>query len=342
MSGPAETPPRVSVVIVSWNTRELLRACLESLAAGGDELEVIVVDNGSADGSDAMVRERFPAVRLVVNETNRGFGKAVNQGFAASRAEYVLLLNSDTRVGEDAIPTCARFLDEHGDVAVVGCRLRYDDGRIQSSCFRFPSLLGSLLKSLYLSQLFPESGFLNWDRYGHREWDTPRQVDCVMGSFFLIRRTAVRDTPLLDEGYYMYGEETDLCYRMKRAGWKTMFLPDVEVVHHHGGSSTKTARLAAWSAAAVHRGNLRFVYKWRGPAAGWAANALVAAGIAVRAPAWLALDLVQGWRDGKLSARRILKARCLGFHLSALFRPHRLGESWRGPEAEGAVGASQG
>ncbi len=327
--------PWVSVVIVNWNTRELLAACLESLGAAGEGIEVIVVDNASSDGSAAMVRERFPAVRLLCNESNLGFGRAVNQGYAAARADYVLLLNSDTRVEANAIRASVGFLEEQRDTAVVGCRLRYADGRVQSSCFRFPSVFGSVLTSFYLSQLFRGSYLLDWNRYGHRSWETAREVDCVMGSFFMIRRAAITEEPLLDEGYYMYAEETDLCYRLKRAGWKTMFFPGAEIVHHHGGSA-KTPRLAAWAAFANHRGELRFLYKWRGWISGWAANAVVAAGIALRTPGWLVLDLIQATRERDLAARRLLKAKSLRFHLAALLRPRLLDENWAGPDAAGS------
>jgi len=326
---------RVSVVIVNWNTRVLLQDCLERLEADRKECEVIVVDNGSRDGSAAMVRDRFPDVQLLDNESNLGYGRAVNQAYAAARGDYVLLLNSDTRVSEGAISFCARYFDEHDDVGIVGCRLRFADGRVQSSCFRFPGVFGLFLTSFYISQLFRRSYLLNWDRYGYRDWPEPRQVDCVMGSFFMIRRRAVDQEPLLDEGYYMYGEETDLCYRLKQRGWRTMFLPGAEIVHHHGGS-TKTPRLAAWATHANNRGILRFIHKWRGSRAGWVANAIVTTGILARAPGWVALDLLQGLRENDFAPRRMLKAKCLRFHLAALLRPGLLDTTWKGPDAVGS------
>ncbi len=313
--------PRLTIVIVSWNTRELLRACLASLerAPQPAEREVIVVDNGSRDGTPRMVREEFPGVLLLVNELNEGFARAVNRGARRARGRYLLLLNSDTEIVGDALSACARYLDGHPEAAAVGCRLLYPDGRRQSSCFRFPNLRGLLLQALYLPRLFPHHPVWNFGRYGQARWSEPRRVDCVMGSFLMLRAGAVAGEPLLDEGYFLYAEEADLCYRLALRGGATVYLPGAEIVHRHGGSSRA---VPVWAAHASRRGTLRFFYKWRGPGIAWLANALMLAEVLPRAAAAAVLH------RGERAARR----RALAFHLRALVRPRLLAGPWEPPE----------
>jgi len=320
----------ISVVIVTWNTRELLRACLASLTADAESgvCEVIVVDNASEDGTPEMVRRDFPFVILIANRDNVGFGRATNQGFARARGDYVLMLNSDTTVSERALPDTAAFLDEHPDVAVAGCRLVFPDGTEQNSCFRFPSLFAVLMSATYLAQLFPGSPFFNRDRYGSAVWDDVRDVDCVMGSYMMIRRRAVIEIPLLDEGYFMYGEELDLAYRLESAGWRVAYYPGVTVVHHQGGS-TRAPNVVAWAYEAQHRAILRFLLKWRGMPIAYVANLIMLAGLLPRAFGWLASDLAASFFAGegfRLASSR--KLRALGFHVGAALRPALLRDSW--------------
>jgi len=320
--------PRVCVGIVNWNTRELLTQCLDSLMPDCEAgvVEVVVVDNSSSDGSADHVAAAYPAVRLIRNPQNAGFTRAVNQAFDAADAEYFLMRNGDARVTPGAIRHCIEYLDVQGDVAAVGCRITYPDGRPQSSCFRFPSPWGVVLTTAWLSQAFPDSAVRNWGRYGRRDWEAPRDVDCVMGSFLLLRRTAIGGPVLLDGGFWMYGEEADLCFRLQRAGWRVVYLPDAGIVHHHG-ASTRDAERAAWGYAARQRAILRFIRKWRGDVAGWLANLVMALGMLPRAAGWWRADAASRFRAGKHSGRH-LRARVLGFHLAACVRPSRLGTSW--------------
>lgn len=323
--------PRISVVIVNWNTRQLLSNCLSSLRPDMNTglCEVIVVDNGSADGSPDMVERDFPAVRLVRNPTNRGFTAATNQGFEVSRGEYVLMLNSDTEVGEHALRDSAAHLDSHADVAIVGCRLTYPDGRPQNSCFREPSLRAIVYRSIYLEQLFPRSPVFNFDRYGLSPFAETREVECVMGSYMLIRRSALEPGPLLDEGYFMYAEEADLCHRVRAAGWKVVFHPGSVVAHHHAASSGADPTVAAWSYGARQRALLRFLHKWRGPFVAWLANLVVLIGLIPRSLAWLAQDAAAAVREGRApTANELVKARSAGFHLAAMLRPALFDASW--------------
>ena len=323
------------MIIVNWNTRDLLKRCLDSVAVSqdGELYEVIVVDNGSVDDSWEMVRDRFPWVRLVRNEETLGFARATNQGFRLARGKYVLMLNSDTSASLDALRKCAHYLDEHTDVAVVGCQVTFPDGSPQSSCFRFPSIRGVVLTSTYLSQIFRKSPCLNWDRYGCRRWTTPQEVDCVMGGFMMVRVGAIARGSFLNEGYFMYGEEVDLCYSLKKRGWKVVFYPDAQIVHDHGGSS-KTPELEAWAYTAKRRAIIRFLKKWRGASAAYLGNTILLLGLFPRSVVWFLQDAVETlvrWK--KPLFRRTLKARAFRFHLAALVVPGFTERNWQGPDA---------
>lgn len=330
--------PKTSVVIVNWNTRELLRNCLCSLM--GDlraaRCEIIVVDNGSSDGSAAMVAEEFETVRLIQNADNRGFTAATNQGFAVATGEFVLLLNSDTEVAEAALRDSLAFMEASPGVGILGCRVDYPSGAPQSSCFRFPSLRAALLQALYLEQLFKHSKLFNWDRYGYDPFTETREVDCVMGSFMLVRVAAVVEEPLLDEGYFMYAEEADLCYRLKSAGWKVAFYPDARVAHHHMASSAGNPRTAAWAYQAKQRGTLRFLWKWRRLPVGYLANLVTLLGLVPRSIVWLLADVAAAVRERRaFRLARSFKAGAVRFHLAAACRPSLFGSSWAPVESVG-------
>ncbi|MFC1676100.1 glycosyltransferase family 2 protein [Planctomycetota bacterium] len=319
--------PEVSIVIVNFNTRRMLKNCLESIYKQTDRtsVEIIVVDNDSNDGSSQMVRDEFADVKLIANRTNAGFARANDQGFEISTAPYVLMLNSDTIVEDRAIEKTIAFADKHADAAAVGCKMLYGDRSFQNSCFRFPSPLGILLNCLYLSQTFKNNYILNWDRYGCRDWPTFRQVDCVMGSFILLRREALEQVGSLDTDYFVYGEETDLCYRLKKAGWKVLYYPDTHIIHFQGGSQ-KDSRDLSWSYAATRRANLLFLTKWRHPAVSYICNAMMAVFSLPRVLAWAFMDVI-----GKFKMTRkhhLRKAASIYFHFRALFRPTMLGQRW--------------
>lgn len=326
--------PEVSVLIVNWNTREMLAECLSSLerAEPPGVLETIVVDNGSSDGSAEMVRERFPDVTLVENDGNVGFAAAVNQADAASTAPVRLLLNSDTIVPPGVITGCRDHLLSNPGVAGVGCRLKNPDGSHQSSVFRFPSLRGSFFTASYLSRIFPRHPVLNWDRYGFGEWTEVRTAEVVMGSFLLLRRDVVPlDEPLLDEGYFMYGEETDLCRRIVAMGERIEFHPGFEIVHVHGGSSRTPAQLA-WAEESKRRAQLRFIHHWRPKWVAWLANLVLLVGLAPRWATWASLDAADRLR-GRPSQRRRLRAGAARFHRRALTDLSVLDEPWGPPPA---------
>jgi GT2 family glycosyltransferase len=331
--GAPSCKPLVSVLLVNWNTKDLLQRCLTSLTALDEavELEVIVVDNGSSDGSVAMLRDEFPDVLRVENEQNLGFTRATNQAYDLSSGDLVLMLNSDTVVASGTIRSSREYLEAHPTVGAVGCQLRNEDGTDQSTCFRFPSLLGLFMTSTRLAQTFPDHRILNWDRYGGRRWSGPHQVDVVMGCFLLVRRRAVSTPTLLDDSYFMYAEETDLCWRLRDGGWKVVFLPQLSIAHV-GGASSKTMAQLAWSDEAKKRGILRFLRTRRGPAVAWTANVIMLAGMLPRVLGWVLLDVRQTLRDRRPRRVHILRARGLRMHIGILLRPERVLDPWGGPE----------
>ncbi len=226
--------PVLSVIIVSWNVRDYLRACLASLfsCAEGIEYEVIVVDNCSSDCSADMVAAEFTQVTLVRSAENVGFARATNLGYEKARGEYILLLNPDTVVKPGAIAAVLEFMQKEPSAGVAGCRIVGADGHVQKSVFPFPTVGRNLAQTFFLDRLlFPDRKPRFY--YGHE----PKRVDCVGGAFMMVRRAALKSGPLLNPDYFMYAEEKDLCLRLKRAGWSTWFVPKGEIVHY-GGKST--------------------------------------------------------------------------------------------------------
>ena len=234
-----EASPTVSVVVVSYNVRDLLRDCLASvqMAAAGVPLDAWVVDNASTDGSVAMVRATFPAIHVVANRANVGFAAANNQAIRTSQGRYVLLLNCDAALRDGALATLCRYLDEHPDVAVVGPALVNADGSRQSSRRRAPRPATGFVESTQLQQWRPRWWLT--DRYyiADRPDDVAQEVDWLTGACLLVRRAAIGEVGLLDEGFHMYSEELEWCLRFGRVGWRIVYLPSAQVVHHHGQSS---------------------------------------------------------------------------------------------------------
>jgi GT2 family glycosyltransferase len=257
----------VSVIIVNWNTCDLLRQCLRSVGAQTSSScsEIIVVDNASSDGSAAMVRGEFPKVTLLVNEENRGFAAANNQGMSLAKGRYILLLNSDTIILDRAIEKTVAFADEHPDTAVTGCRVLNPDLTLQNSCFMFPSILNWFLFSSYLYRIFPKSRFFGREYMTWWSRNDSREVDVVTGCYMLVRKKAVDEVGYMDEQFFMYAEETDWCYRFKAEGWKNRFTSDAEIIHIGGASAI---RLGAARARVTNRSFVRYMFKhWSRPRA---------------------------------------------------------------------------
>ena len=228
--------PQLSVIIVSYNTRDMTLKCLRTLFDNVGEVstEVWVVDNASRDGSVEAIRQEFPDVHVIANEGNAGFGEANNQAMGQARGEWFLLLNSDAFVHAGAIPTLIEYSKAHPEVAVVGPKLLNKDGSLQRSCFRFPSPGHAWRENLWISSLVPTSS--RWSDLRRWSHDEERQVDFVIGACLLLRREVFEQVGGFDERFWMYSEETDWQQRMARKGWKAMFVPQA-VVTHLGGAS---------------------------------------------------------------------------------------------------------
>ncbi|RME31146.1 MAG: glycosyltransferase family 2 protein [Thermoflexia bacterium] len=228
----------LSILIVNWNVRDLLRRCLYSILANQSpgQLEIIVVDNGSADGSVEMVRTEFPQVHLIANPDNRGFPAANNQGLAIAQGRYILLLNPDTEVVGNALETMVAFADAYPDVGIVGPQLLNPDGTIQSSRRRFPTLATAIFESTWLQPCAPRRLLAHYYVLDRPD-DEVQDVDWVTGAALMARREAVDQVGPLDEGFFMYSEELDWCRRFRDAGWRVVYLPAAQVVHYGGKSS---------------------------------------------------------------------------------------------------------
>jgi N-acetylglucosaminyl-diphospho-decaprenol L-rhamnosyltransferase len=253
----------LSVVIVNWNVRDLLRRCLASIlpsAAGDTDPQIIVVDNASTDGSVEMIRTEFPQVTLIANSVNQGFAKGNNQGIAATEGRYVMLLNADTEVLDNALITLTEFLDARPDVGLVGPQLLYADGQVQSSRRRFPTLATLFFESTWLAWLAPRSLL---DRYYVLDQpnDVTLDVDWVMGAAMLTRREVLQQIGGLDEGFFMYSEELDWCRRIKAAGWRVVYHPAAQIIHHEGKSSEQAVPARHIN---FQRSKIRYTGKYHG------------------------------------------------------------------------------
>lgn len=246
--------PEISTIIVNYNTRQLLRNCLASILTGESrKIEVIVVDNHSSDSSATMVRTEFPDVQLIENSRNLGFAKANNQAIRQASGKYVLLLNSDTVVQQEAIGTMAEYMDSEPDAGAVACRLLDANGAIQASIGRQsgPGLMRQILRLSGISRLIRGERMRRFLRryLGFAIGSTVRsyldpyvtntalEVESISGACLMLRRQAIDQVGLLDENFFMYLEDLDYCLRLRNAGWKLYYLPTVQIVHLIGQSS---------------------------------------------------------------------------------------------------------
>lgn len=234
----------IAVIIVNWNAREDLRACLLSLSADPKphlDYEVWVVDNASADGSAAIVAAEFPSVHLRANADNLGFSKANNQAIALTNSRYVFLLNSDASIHPGALDTLAAYADSHPNAAILGPKVLNPDGTVQYSCRRFPSLGAGFFRNTYLGRLFPNNRFARDYLMTDFDHACNMPVDWVSGCAMLIRRTAIEKIGALDERFYMYCEDVDICQRVWDAHMEVIYVPEAVVTHAIGRSSDKNA-----------------------------------------------------------------------------------------------------
>jgi hypothetical protein len=223
----------LSIIIVNWNTREPLLNCLASVFqySGGLTFEVIVVDNGSQDGSTVAVSKKYPQVKVIANSSNLGFARANNQALTSTADRYCLLLNSDTELTSGALQGMVEFMENNPRVGIAGAKFLNKDGSMQNSFDNIPTLTTEILNKSLLRALFPR-------KYPSKKSPitAPLEVESVIGACMLIRREALDEVGLLDEDYFLFLEETDLCFRMRKTGWKVLYLPQVQVYHLQGES----------------------------------------------------------------------------------------------------------
>jgi len=293
----------VSIIIVNWNTHDLLADCLNSVAAtSGDlDLEIVVVDNASTDGSQAMVRQRFPHVRLIANAENVGFARANNQGLAACQGRYALLLNSDALLTTHALQAMLDLAESKPRAGMIGAHLRNRDGSFQASHSPFPNLWQEFLILSGLGRLL----YGRWyPSRGPEESRGPQVVDYVEGACLLVRRAAFEQVGGLDEGYFMFSEEVDWCYAMREKGWQVWYQPAARVIHLGGGSSRNRRPQREGD---LYRSRIRFVRKHYGATAAWLLKAQIVGFTAIKSMGHGLLRLVSGGRYGRqvVSLRRL-------------------------------------
>ncbi len=233
---------RLSVIIVNYNVKYFLEQALHAVrkACHNLDTEVIVVDNNSVDGSAAMVRQKFPEVTLIANTENLGFSKANNQAIQRSAGEYILLLNPDTVVEEDTFEKTVRFMDDHPDAGALGVKMLDGKGNFLPESKRaFPSPDVAFYKIFGLSALFPKSKTFGKYHLGHLPEDQVHPVDVLAGAFMLIRKSVLDKIGLLDESFFMYGEDIDLSYRIIQAGYVNYYFPETRIIHYKGESTKK-------------------------------------------------------------------------------------------------------
>lgn len=232
------TGARVAPVIINYNTREDLRRCLVTMEERLGRLPAVVVDNGSSDGSQRMVREEFPWVRLVENPGNRGYAAACNLGIRSTDRPYVLVLNSDVEFVEGGLEVLLDYLDRHPRVGALGPRVLNSDGTRQMSCRRFPSMLENVVHG-FLGEIWPDNPLTRSYQMKDLEDGGPREVDWVSGAAMLLRREAAEEVGGFDETYFMYVEDVDLCWRLRAAGYGVVYHPGFSLVHHIGRASSQ-------------------------------------------------------------------------------------------------------
>jgi len=225
----------LSVVILNYNTRDLTRTCLITLrnADMGDfRMEVIVCDNGSEDGSTDMIRREFPWVTLIDNKKNLGFAAGNNPGIRKSRGRYILLLNTDTEVPQNTLSRMIAFMEETPQAGAATCKVELPDGSLDWACHRgFPTPWVAFTYLTKLEKLFPKTRLFGEYHQGYKDLRVVHEVDCIVGAFFMVRRRVVEEVGLLDEDYFMYGEDIDWAYRIRMQGWKIFYNPTVSILH---------------------------------------------------------------------------------------------------------------
>lgn len=293
------TDTSLSIIIVNWNTCALLTDCLNAIGAHPPSapVEVWVVDNASADGSADRVRAQFPEIKLIENRENRGFARANNQAVVQCSGDYILFLNSDAFVQADTLNAMLALMEAQPGIGALGPRLLNPDGSFQASYAKFPTLW---------SEWALLTGLARWTvgSYAPSPRPTPGErahaVDWVPGAALMVRRATLAQVGNLDEAYFMYSEETDLCWRMRQAGWEVWYLPEA-VVTHIGGASSRQRSTESY--IQLYRSKLRFLRRAYGGSYAALAQVVLFVTVALRYGLWVCLSLFPTQR-GRWAARR--------------------------------------
>lgn len=289
----------LSIIIVNWNTCEHLRACLRSISAHlpDEPVEVWVVDNASSDGSAHMVIHEFPEVRLIANTRNLGYGRANNQALRQAAGQFALVLNSDIEVLPGSLQTLIDFMRAHPEAHAAGGQLILPTGKVQPSCSQKLTLWAVFCEQTLLAKLFPRTRLFGGYNLTWWSYDSIREVEQVVGACLMLRRQSDGSFPLFDERYFMYAEDTELCYRIRRAGGRIYYVPEARFKHHLGASSEQETIRAEMVKAYNHS---RILY-FREAYGAWSVpiyRALIFIGAALRMALWLG-----AWCIGKPSRR---------------------------------------
>lgn len=251
----------LSIVIVNYNTKDLLKQTIESVINNtkGIEYEIWVVDNSSKDGSVEMVQEEFKSVKLIASKENLGFPKGNNVAIKKATGRYILLLNSDTKVIGDNLQHCVSYMDQHEEIGALGCKVELPDGTLDHACKRgFPTPEASLYYFLKLNKIMKNKRKYGAYTASYLGEDEIGEVDALMGAFMMIPRTVIDKVGMLDEEFFMYGEDIDWCYRIKEAGYKIMYYPKEKIIHYKGSSSKKKKAKTTYE---FHRAMILFYRK---------------------------------------------------------------------------------
>lgn len=231
----------LSIIILNYNTADLLRQCLLSITKSIIEkykLEIIVIDNNSSDNSCEMIRREFPFVKLIQNSQNLGFAAGNNIGIKEAKGRYVLLLNPDTQVSPDTLFFMLNYFESHPEVGVATCRVELVSGKLDDACHRgFPTPWNASCHLSGLGKAFPKSSFFNGYHLGYKNINKVHEIDACVGAFMMVRREVGESIGWLDEDYFWYGEDLDFCYQAKSKGWKVMYVPEVKILHWKGAAS---------------------------------------------------------------------------------------------------------
>jgi len=272
----------LSILIVNYNTCALTVDALRSVYASRTRYsyEIILIDNHSTDDSVEVIKNQFPQVHIIQNHENVGFARANNQGMRQAIGRYVLLLNSDTVIRPDTLEIMLTFMDVHPEVGASGCKVVLPDGSLDKACRRgFPTPSASFYYASGLAKLFPHVPRFNQYQLSYLDPDEEYPVDCLVGAFMLVRKVAIDQVGLLDEQFFMYGEDVDWCYRLKQAGWVNYYYPKTTIIHYKGAGKKRRSRKVLYE---FHRAMMVFHRKHYRRSYSWLVNGFVYMGIGLK------------------------------------------------------------